>query len=117
MTENTFLKSWRWQTLASLLIFLAGIIFWRLFLVGYIYERLHIGIGLGGAVYPVLFAVPVLGGAAAWQCMIRSRIIAISGVEIVIVTAVIPMIITCCCLFILCPTDSGIWLPGLLLGK
>jgi hypothetical protein len=49
--------------------------------------------------------------------MIRSRIKAISGVEIIIVIAVVPMIIAFCGLFIFCPTDSGIWLPGLLLGK
>ncbi len=117
MAEKAFLKSWWWQSLASFLILVTGIIFWRLFLVGYIYERLHIGIGLGGAVYPALFALPVLGGAAVWQCLIRSRIKAISGMEIIFMTAVIPSIITICCLFIFCPTDSGNWLPGLLFVK
>jgi hypothetical protein len=50
-----------------LLILLLAIIFWGVFLVGYVYDILRIGIGLRGAVYPALFTVPVLGGAAAWQ--------------------------------------------------
>jgi len=117
MKEKAFLKSWWWQVLACFLILLMASLFWKIFLVGYVYERWNIAIGLGGAVYPALFAVPVLGGAAAWQCMIRKRLKTATTMKTMILTVGLPSIITIGCLFIFCPTDAGVWLPRLLFGK
>lgn len=117
MKFSAFLKSWWWNCCASILILMSGIVFWNFFLVGYIYERLRIPIGLGGAVYPMLFAVPVLAGAIAWQCIIRNRLGSASNLKNLMLTAIIPAIIAICCLFLFCPTDSETWLPGLLFRK
>jgi membrane protease YdiL (CAAX protease family) len=117
MQQNQFLCSWWWSFCSCILIIIIAVIFWEIFLVQYIYEHLKLPLGLGGAVYPALFAVPVLAGAAVWQIFINNKLKNESNLKRIILTVVVPSAIAMLLLFIFCPTDTESSLPRLLLEK
>ena len=53
--------------MATAINFAWAILFWLVFFVGLSWHVLRVPMGLGGAVYPALFFIPVLFGATAYQ--------------------------------------------------
>jgi hypothetical protein len=57
-------RPWLWAASATLIVYFWALLFWYLFFDLFAWEMLHIPMGLGGAIYPSLFSVPVLAFTA-----------------------------------------------------
>ena len=106
-------RSW-WPVAATALVELWALVFWWLFLVQLAYDHFQIGLGLGGALYPVFFTPPIVAGVAAYQVLVRRLGNGSSTRAVMALTVVIPSLIVTILLVLLCPTDGPGSLPQLL---
>jgi hypothetical protein len=91
-----------------------ALVFWWLFLVQFAYDHLQIGLGLGGALYPVFFTPPIIVGVAIYQRIVRRLGHGSSTKAVIAWTVVIPSLIVTILLVLLCPTDGPGSFPQLL---
>ena len=98
----------RWAFVASGACVAWGFVFWYLFLVVVCVDVWQIPLGLGGAVYPVFFAGPLIAGAVAYELVV-ARLLSTRQVgrgRSLWWTLGLPMLVTSVLLILACPTDS-----------
>ena len=66
-------RPWLWAASATLIVYVWALLFWYLFFILFAWEMLHIPMGLGGAIYPSLFSVPVLASTAIYEIVVMRR--------------------------------------------
>jgi hypothetical protein len=66
-------RPWLWATSATLIVYVWALLFWYLFFILFAWEMLHIPMGLGGAIYPIFFSVPVLAFTAIYEIVVTRR--------------------------------------------
>jgi len=97
-----------WSLIAIGACYVYSLIFWYLFLVLLGHKVLGIGIGLGGALYPIFFTVPVLACASIYefglQLVLRGR--QTSPSMRFLLTLLIPFALISLSLTVFCPMDS-----------
>jgi hypothetical protein len=90
---------------ATVLVLALAWAFWAVFFVGIAWTWLRVPMGLGGAVYPVLFTLPVVVMTGMYQ-----RVITLdeeSGTKrLLMVRILVPLSSICLGLVALCPMDS-----------
>lgn len=94
--------------LSTLLCYLFSILFWYVWLVKVSYDVLDIGLGLGGALYPVFFSLPVVLGCLVYQFILRkNRDMTAWGLKKKFMwTCLVPMIFVAFGMMVFCPTDT-----------
>jgi len=106
---RAFLQSpTNWWAKASGLCYLWAWVFWYLFFVQFSYGILGIGIGLGGALYPLFYTLPVLVATLAYQLLFRN-IVNYSGWRVwkkLLWTVWIPFLALAAALVLFAPIDS-----------
>jgi len=108
-TQSTVISNRkRWAFVASGACVAWGFAFWYLFLVVVCVDVWHIPLGLGGAVYPVLFVGPLIVGALAYELVV-ARLLStrhVGRLGSLWWTLGLPMLLTSVLLIIACPLDS-----------
>lgn len=98
-----------WIATATAINVAWAIFFWLVFFVGMSWHMLQVPMGLGGAVYPALFIVPVLAGSAVYQLFVavlrKGRVF--STRQVLVLSLWIPFIVIAVCLVIFCPMDTN----------
>lgn len=101
-------RPYLWFGAATALNVAWALLFWLVFFVGISWHLLRVPMGLGGAVYPTLFFVPVLVGATAYQCVIlllrKGR--SFNKSEILLWSLWVPCAMIAVCLVAFCPMDT-----------
>ena len=85
-----------------------AVLFWLVFIVGISWHVLRVPMGLGGAVYPALFILPVLVGSALYQVLValvrRNRVL--STRQVLVWSLWVPFVVIALCLVVWCPMDA-----------
>ena len=95
-----------WSVTVAGLTLVCSILFWAAVVVGIGWNLLRVPIGLGGALYPKLFAVPVLLGTLAYVLVIATLLRPRSRRAFVWLSLGVPLIVAPALLVAFCPMDS-----------
>ena len=97
-----------WLGAANLLNVSWAVLFWAVFFVGISEHVLRVPMGLGGAVYPALFIVPVFVGSMVYQLaiLLLRRRRDFSKREFVLWSLCVPSLVISACLVVFCPMDT-----------
>lgn len=101
-------RPWLWALSATAIVYLWSLLFWYLFFVLLAWEALQIPMGLGGAVYPALFSVPVLVLTAMYEISIAWRGLNSRGSRKrhLLLTLGLPATAVTITLILFCPMDT-----------
>lgn len=110
MNEHSkmILRAFIWAVLATMLCYLWAIFFWGVFFVGLSWEVMRIPMGLGGAVYPALFSIPLLIVTIVYQLALAfiTRNMDIPRPKRLLFTLWIPFAAITVLLITFCPMDT-----------
>jgi hypothetical protein len=112
LTDVVESRGWPW--IATSVVYTWSLLFWWLFFVVYAAGYLRLSLGLGGAVYPVLFTLPVLVLCTIYEHVLRSYLDGAEVSSVVTWSVVVPAALASLLLVIFSPTDSESSLPRLL---
>jgi hypothetical protein len=86
-----------------------SLLFWFLFLNLFSWGVLRIPMGLGGAIYPALFTVPVLLGTLAWEVGVAFALEAFPALRsrTRLLTTWLPAALVALALVVACPMDTA----------
>ncbi len=99
-------------------IYIYTLIFWLLFFSQLSYGVFEIPMGLGGAMYPVFFSVPVILSALVYEVAIKNILSKnISNTKRLTYAFIIPSLIASILLIIFCPMDSDSTYIGYVFDK
>lgn len=97
-----------WPIIATISCYVYSLLFWYFFFNRFAWHTLGIGMGLGGALYPVFFTVPVLVGVLIYefgvQTVLRGR--SVSTSMRLFLTLWLPFSLISFLLVLFCPMDS-----------
>lgn len=100
-------RSLIWAVLSITLCYGWALVFWRLFFIKLSWEIMSIPMGLGGALYPKIFTLPILIGTVFYQIVlffiIRNTIV--TNFKRLMFTLWIPFVVIAVLLIICCPMD------------
>jgi hypothetical protein len=101
-------RPYSWCVAAIAINVLWSVLFWIVFFVGISWHLLQVPMGLGGAVYPVFFLVPVILGSAAYQLILaRLRRDRLARTRHVLLWSLwIPFALIAVGLVVFCPMDG-----------
>jgi hypothetical protein len=101
-------RPWLWAASATLIVYAWALIFWYLFFVLLAWKVLQIPMGLGGAVYPVLFSIPVLVFTAIYEIIVTKRRLNSERIRksYLLFTLLVPAAVVTVVLIVFCPMDT-----------
>jgi hypothetical protein len=101
-------RPWLWAASATFIVYLWTLVFWYLFFKLFAWEVLQIPMGQGGAVYPVLFSVPVLAFTAIYEIVVTTRRLNSERIRksYLLFTLWIPVVVVTVALIVFCPMDT-----------
>jgi NAD/NADP transhydrogenase beta subunit len=96
-----------WAASATLIVYVWALLFWYLFFTLFAWKMLHVPMGLGGAIYPVLFSGPVLAFTAVYEIVVaRSRRVERIRQHYLLFTLGVPAAVVTLALVAFCPMDT-----------
>jgi len=102
----------------TVLIYIYTLIFWYLFFVQLSHGVLEIPMGLGGAMYPIFFSVPVILGTFIYEAAIKNIISKdINNSKRITYAFIVPSFIVSILLIVFCPMDSDSTYIGFIIKK
>ncbi len=101
-------RPWGWALLATVIVYVWAVIFWYLFFNLLSWEVLQIPMGLGGALYPVFFTIPVLVATGIYEIVIVKKRRGSNRIQrhYLLITLWIPVAAVSLALILLCPMDT-----------
>ncbi len=102
-------KTETWFLITIPLCLVYSYIFWFLWIVLLSHEFLNLGLGMGGALYPVFFFIPVLIGAAFYEIVAGAILLRfpVSVANRLWITLWIPFLLISILLLVFCPVDGA----------
>ena len=96
-----------WFCAATVINVTWAVLCWLVFFVGISGNIFHVPMGLGGAVYPTFFLLPVFGGSVLYELLVvffrRDR--DLSTRQLLLLSLWIPFALIAVCLVVFCPMD------------
>src|SRR6266853_1327424 len=101
-------RPWLWALLVTLIVYVWAFVFWYLFFNLLSWEVLQIPMGLGGAIYPVFFSLPVVAFTGLYEVIIVKRRLFSSRIRqhYLPFTLGVPAILVPIALILFCPMDT-----------
>ena len=101
-------RPWVWAASATFIIYVWTLVFWYLFFNLFAWEVLQVPMGHGGAVYPVLFTVPVIAATAVYEIVVAARRLHSERIRqrYLSFTLWIPLVVVTVALVVFCPMDT-----------
>ena len=105
--------------LATLIVYVWALLFWYLFFVLLSWEVLQIPMGLGGAIYPVFFTLPVVVSTAFYEISIVQRRLVSPRIRqhYLLFTLGVPAAVVAVALILFCPMDTQMSYLGYVLTQ
>jgi len=101
-------RPWMWAASATFIIYVWTLVFWYLFFNLFAWEVLQVPMGQGGAVYPVLFTVPVIACTAFYEIFVAAARLNSERIRqrYLSFTLWIPLLVVTVALIVFCPMDT-----------
>jgi hypothetical protein len=101
-------RPWLWALLVTLILYVWAFVFWYLFFNLLSWEVLQIPMGLGGAIYPVFFSLPVVAFTGLYEVIIVKRRLFSPRIRqhYLLFTVGVPAILVPIALILFCPMDT-----------
>ena len=104
MEKSLFQKTWPLLSIVILVIW--SVLFWHVFIVEWSHKKMHVPIGMGGAIYFMFFLPPVFIGSAIYQLIVYKIMKEMAVQKWFLISILLPLTAISILLLVFCPIES-----------